>query len=481
MSLRAASLRSKRSFDGLFSRQQKIPSVEDGETLRTPVYLQHKMRKLRAKLIEKDLAEVQRLSRLGSVRRPVVSCRRPERNWNWGQTTAGQPLASAGWARARTHGDHFTVHRLGNVAPPLEVDPFPNWLDPRLLAALEASGITRPSPVQRECLDVLAQETVRPVLLLAEAGSGKTLAYMLPLLQGLLQGLPRALVVAPGQELAAQLANVAESLAAACGLTARLLAHRTSHTSVGQAHMLVSTPGVLRNASIGLGDVGRVVLDEVDTLLDEGFQRQVFRIVEALRPDKQLVLVGAARPEQEALSELLGGSEDSLVHVTSMQLHRLLPHVEHRFMRVRVAAKAAKLMELLQYHGPQLVFVNKTSCCKWLGHMLHENGKDSALLHGELPSKERRRHYARFANGETKLLVCTDLGSRGLDTSHAERVINYDLPARPADYLHRAGRVGRLRGAAHPTVISLVASAADARLAQTIEMAARGARAVDSR
>lgn len=245
--------------------------------------------------------------------------------------------------------------------------------------------------------------------------------------------------------------------------------------------MLVSTPGVLRNASIDLRDVGRVVLDEVDTLLDESFQRPIFRIVEAVRPDTQLVLVGAARPEQETLSELLGGSEDSLVRVTSMQLHRLLPHVEHRFVRVRVAAKAGKLMELLQHRGPQLVFVNSTSCCKWLGHLLRENGRDVALLHGELPSEERRQHYARFANGETNLLVCTDLGSRGLDTSHAERVINFDLPTRPADYLHRAGRVGRLQGAARPTVISLVASAADARLAQTIEMAARGARAVDSR
>ncbi|KAK8774573.1 putative ATP-dependent RNA helicase Dbp21E2 [Amblyomma americanum] len=481
MSLRAASLRSRRSFDGLLSRQQKIPSGEDGEVLRTPVYLQHKLRKLRAKLIEKDLAEVQRLSRLGSVGRPVVSCRRPERNWNWGQTTVGQPLASAGWARSRSHGDHFTVHRLANVAPPLEADPFPKWLDPRLVAALEDQGITRPSPVQRECLDVLVRETVRPVLLLAEAGSGKTLAYLLPLLQNLLQGLPRALVVAPGRELAAQLAKVADTLAAACGLKARLLAGRRPPADVGQAQMLVSTPGVLSSGSIDLQAVGRVVLDEVDTLLDESFQRRVFRIVEAVRPDTQLVLVGAVRPDEEVLSELLGGSEDSLVHVTSTQLHRLLPHVEHRFMRVRSAAKAAKLMELLQHRGPQLVFVNSTSCCNWLGHVLRENERDAALLHGELPSEERRRHYARFASGETNLLVCTDLGSRGLDTSHAVRVINFDLPSRPADYLHRAGRVGRLQGAAHPTVISLVSSAADARLAQTIELAAREARAVDSR
>uniref|UniRef100_A0A023GKR8 Putative atp-dependent rna helicase n=1 Tax=Amblyomma triste TaxID=251400 RepID=A0A023GKR8_AMBTT len=481
MPLRAASFRSKRSFDSLLSRQQKIPSVEDGATLRTPVYLQHKMRKLRAKLIEKDRAEVQRLSRLGSVGRPVVSSRRPERNWNWGQTTVGQPLASAGWARARSHGDHFTVHRLANVTPPLETDPFPNWLDPRLLAALEARGITRPSPVQSECMEMLVRETVRPVLLLAEAGSGKTLAYLLPLLQGLLQGLPRALVVAPAQELAAQLASVANSLAAACGLTACLLAGRRAPANVGQAQMLVSTPGVLGSGSVHLGDVGRVVLDEVDTLLDESFQRPVFQIVEAVRPDAQLVLVGAARPDQESLSELLGESEDSLLRVTSTQLHRLLPHVEHRFLRVRAAAKSGKLMELLQHRGPQVVFVNSTSCCKWLGHVLRENGQDAAILHGELPSQERQRHYARFANRETNLLVCTDLGSRGLDTSHAERVINFDLPTRPTDYLHRAGRVGRLQGAARPTVISLVSSAADARLAQTIEMAAREARAVDSR
>lgn len=118
-------------------------------TLRTPVYLQHKMRKLRHKLLEKDRAALQRRGQLGNVRRPVVSCRRPERNWHWGQTTVGQPLASAGWARSsRSHGDHFTVRRLADAPPPLETEPFPDWLDPRLLAALRAMSITRPSPVQ---------------------------------------------------------------------------------------------------------------------------------------------------------------------------------------------------------------------------------------------------------------------------------------------------------------------------------------------
>lgn len=484
MSLAAASF--KFPLQSIFSRQLATAAENGTATLRTPVYLQHKMRQLRRKLVEKDREALQRLSRLGNTRRPVVTCRRPERNWNWGQTTVGQPLASGGWARSsRSHGDHFTVRRLADAPPPLETDPFPDWLDPRLLAALQAMSITRPSPVQLECLEVLTREIVRPVLCLAEPGSGKTLAYLLPLLQGMLQQLQhpqlQALVVAPGRELAAQLASVAYTLANACGLRACLLSGRVPPTHVEQAQLLVATPGILRHTD--LRRVRRLVLDEVDTLLDGSFRQDMTSILdEGVRPDAQLVLVGAARPDRDALSELLGSQEADLLRITSPQLHRLLPHVEHRFLRVRPSAKMAKLMELLQSKGQvQLVFANTTACCKWLDHLLHENGMEAACLHGEMPVQERRRQYARFAEGETDLMVCTDLGSRGLDTSRASRVINFDLPAQVHDYLHRAGRVGRLQGSPRATVISLVASVADAHLAQSIEIAAREARPVGAR
>lgn len=491
----AASVSYKRLFRNLFSIQfvgrvaqlATAAAAENGTaTLRTPVYLQHKMRQLRRKLIEKDRARVQRLGQLGNTRRPVVTCRRPERNWNWGQTTVGQPLASGGWARpSRSDGDHFTVRRLADAPPPLEADPFPDWLDPRLLSALQAMSITRPSPVQVECLEVLTQETKRPVLCLAEPGSGKTLAYLLPLLQGMLQQLqqrqPQALVVAPSRELAAQLAAVAHALTNACNLKACLLSSHVQTAHVEQAQLLVSTPGVLRHTD--LRRVTRLVLDEVDTLLDGSFLESITGIVdEMVRPDTQLVLVGAARPEHDALSHLLGDQEADLLRITSPQLHRLLPHVEHRFLRVRPAAKMAKLMELLRSRGQaQLVFANTSACCKWLGHLLRENGMEAACLHGEMPAQERRQQYARFAKGETDFLVCTDLGSRGLDTSRASRVINFDLPADVADYLHRAGRVGRLQGSPHATVISLVASVADVHLAQSIEIAAREARPINDR
>uniref|UniRef100_A0A224YK30 ATP-dependent RNA helicase n=1 Tax=Rhipicephalus zambeziensis TaxID=60191 RepID=A0A224YK30_9ACAR len=483
----AASCSYKRLLRNLCSRQLATAAAENGSaTLRTPVYLQHKMRQLRRKLIEKDRAAVQRLGQLGNARRPVVTCRRPERNWNWGQTTVGQPLASGGWARtSRSHGDHFTVRRLADAPPPLEADPFPDWLDPRLLAALQAMSITRPSPVQLECLEALTQETRRPVLCLAEPGSGKTLAYLLPLLQGMLQQLqqqqPQALVVAPSRELAAQLAGVAHALANACNLKACLLSSRVQPTHIEQAQLLVSTPGVLRHTD--LRRVTRLVLDEVDTLLDDSFLESITSIVdEVVRPDAQLVLVGAARPDRGALSMLLGDQEANLLRITSPQLHRLLPHVEHRFLRVRPAAKMAKLMELLQRKGQaQLVFTNTSACCKWLGHLFRENGMQASCLHGEMPAQERRQQYARFAKGETDFLVCTDLGSRGLDTSRASRVINYDLPANVEDYLHRAGRVGRLQGSPHATVISLVATVADVHLAQSIEIAAREARPINDR
>lgn len=478
----------KRPLDVLFCRQLTSHAAVENGVLRTPVYLQHKMRQLRRKLLEEDRAAVQRRSRQGNARRPVVSCRRPQFNWNWGQTTPDQPLASAGWARARSHGDHFTVRRLADAPPPLEADPFPAWLDPRLLAALEARGILQPSPVQSECLAVLCQERERPVLCLAEAGSGKTLAYLLPLLQGLLEGGEQALVVAPSRELAAQLAHEARGLAQACGLGARLLLAGGGRRPSGPGdndRLLVSTPGGL--SRVDVRRVGRLVLDEVDTLLDDSFRPAALHITQSVRPGAQLVLVGAARPSRESLDELLGGAggQEKLVWVRSPQLHRLLPHVEHRLVRVRAEAKAGALVELVKRHAsssapsPQLVFANSSAGCHWLAHLLRAQGLRVACLHGDLPAQERQQQYRRFVSGEATVLVCTDLASRGLDVAGAQQVVNFELPTRAADYLHRAGRVGRLRGAPHARVVSLVASRADARLAQSIERAAREAQPVE--
>lgn len=477
----------KRPLDVLFCRQLTSHAAVENGVLRTPVYLQHKMRQLRRKLLEEDRAAVQRRSRQGNARRPVVSCRRPQFNWNWGQTTADQPLASAGWARARSHGDHFTVRRLADAPPPLEPGPFPAWLDPRLLAALEARGILQPSPVQSECLAVLCQERQRPVLCLAEAGSGKTLAYLLPLLQGLLEGGgEQALVVAPSRELATQLAHEAHGLAQACGLGARLLLAGRGRRPSGPGdndRLLVSTPGGL--SRVDVRRVGRLVLDEVDTLLDDSFRPASLHIAQSVRPGAQLVLVGAARPSRESLDELLAaagaGQESEMLRVRSPQLHRLLPHVEHRLVRVRAEAKAGALVELVKRHtaSPQLVFANSSAGCQWLAHLLRAQGLRVACLHGDLPAQERQRQYGRFASGEATVLVCTDLASRGLDVAGAQQVVNFELPARAADYLHRAGRVGRLRGAPHARVVSLVASRADARLAQSIERAAREAHPVE--
>lgn len=495
MSLRVALLFTKAAYvkrpvDVLFCRQLASHAAGNEVLLRTPVYLQHKMRQLRRKLLEADRAQVQRRSRLGNVRRPVVSCRRPQCNWNWGQTTADQPLASAGWARARSHGDHFTVRRLAHAPPPLEAGPFPDWLDPRLVAALGARGICQPSPVQSECLEVLWRERERPVLCLSEAGSGKTLAFLLPLLQGLLEdgGQGQALVVAPSRELAAQLAREARSLAQACGLGARLLlaARGRSRRPSGEEEdrLLVSTPGGLNR--VDLRRVGRLVLDEVDTLLDDSFRPAALHIAQSVRPGAQLVLVGAARPSWASLEELLAGAgaggPEELVRVTSAQLHRLLPHVEHRLMRVRPAAKAGALVELVKRHsGPQLVFANSGAGCRWLADLLRAQGIQAACLHADLTAQERRREYGRFASGEAPVLVCTDVAAKGLDTTRAQQVVNFELPARAADYLHRAGRVGRLQGASHARVLSLVASRRDARLAQSIERAAREAHPVEER
>lgn len=479
--------------------------------------------------------EQQRSGR-GSFQRPVlvqpgpllVSARRPELNQP-ARLTLGRweraPLASRGWKHRRSRRDHFSIERVQQEAPALKnlssrgsfVDL---GLEPRVLLALQGAvpEVVQPTSVQSKTIPPLLRG--RHILCAAETGSGKTLSYLLPLFQRLLRGpvldsrsstTPRGLVLVPSRELAEQVQAVAQSLGRYLGLQVIELGGGLGMSRLKlqvckrpSADVLVATPGALwkalKSQLISLHHLNFIVLDEVDTLLDESFLELVDYILDKspiaespaeledpFNPKAQLVMVGATFPE--GLNQLLGKvtSPDSLTTITSSKLHCIMPHVRQTFMRLKGAEKVTELVQILKQHdkanktepsGTVLVFCNSASTVNWLGYILDDHKIQHLRLQGQMPASMRAGIFQNFQKGSQNILVCTDIASRGLDSIHVEVVINYDFPPTLQDYIHRAGRVGRVGSEVPGTVISFVTHPWDVSLVQKIELAARRRRSL---
>uniref|UniRef100_A0A8C3PT14 RNA helicase n=1 Tax=Calidris pygmaea TaxID=425635 RepID=A0A8C3PT14_9CHAR len=362
--------------------------------------------------------------------------------------------------RGKACGDYFQLEPSQEAAPALQAPPpeagqGPSFaqmgLRPALLAGLEGLSIGRPTAVQRLAIPALRRG--RSALCAAETGSGKTLAAVGP-------ASPRGLVVLPSRELAAQVGAVAAALCRAAGLQVRGLRgggaagglRRQLRAAPPGAAVLVGTPGALREALrrrfLALGRLRWMVLDEADALMDESFART------------QVVVVGATFPT--GLSQTLGKFTDvgRFITLSTQSLHRLPPHVQQKFVRLKGQDKPPELLQLLKERlasgGAVLIFCNSASTVNWLGYILDDHKIKHLRLQGQMSAAARAGIFASFQKGDVPVLVCTDLASRGLDTSSVQLVVNYDFPDTLQDYLHRAGRVGRVGSKVPGAVVSFV-------------------------
>ncbi|KAL6080253.1 hypothetical protein STEG23_010374 [Scotinomys teguina] len=241
-------------------------------------------------------------------------------------------------------------------------------------------------------------------------------------------------------------------------------------------------------------------LDEADTLLDESFLEHVDYILgkssiaespaeleDPFNPKAQLVMVGATFPEgvNQLLSKVT--SPDCLTTITSSKLHCVMPHVRQTFLRLKGAEKVTELLQILKQHdkanktrpaGTVLVFCNSSSTVNWLGYILDDHKIQNGRLQGQMPASMRAGIFQSFQKDSQGILVCTDIASRGLDSIHVELVVNYDFPPTLQDYIHRAGRVGRVGSEVPGTIISFVTHPWDVSLVQKIELAARRRRSL---
>ncbi|XP_077374304.1 putative ATP-dependent RNA helicase DDX28 isoform X2 [Festucalex cinctus] len=415
-------------------------------------------------------------------------------------------LCSKGWKHKKSFGDYFTVNNIKSVAPFVfgsgqEEDikkPVKTFhklhISKELVETLERLNITHPTTVQLQTIPKVMRG--HNILCAAETGSGKTLSYLLPIVHKLHvdneiheEGSPKihAAVVVPSRELAEQVASVSRSLCAPLGMVTRTIGggrgvgHIKGVFKQGVPDILVATPGALvkalRRRYLDLSHLSFLVVDEADTMFDPSFANMLEDILRhteiASVPDEtqgpvrkaQLLVVGATFPC--GVGDVLNQVTDlgSMVVIKSKMLHFLMPHVKQTFLK--------------QEHGggaggdAVLVFCNKASTVNWLGYSLEEMGVPHARLQGEMPAVVRAGIFHNFQKGTVNVLLCTDVASRGLDTSRVRLVVNYDFPESHTDYIHRAGRVGRAGGCEGGEVLSFVTHPWDVELVQKIELAAR--------
>ncbi|XP_075693602.1 putative ATP-dependent RNA helicase DDX28 [Rhinoderma darwinii] len=437
----------------------------------------------------------------------LINSRRRELN-QFSSETCGQweqpPLVSRGWKHRQSRGDHFTIHRQREQRFwPETDDTFSSFsLDPRLVSAL---NITTPTWIQKRTIPVLLQG--KNVLCASETGSGKTLVYLIPIVHRLLtherdsSSDPRSLILVPSRELGFQVTSVAKGLCAQLGLSVRFAGGGHGRKAVERAFygdsldILVATPGALFKAlkwgKVSLSDLHYVVLDEADTLFDDTFceltegilmQTQIASRVsdlQGLDRKAQLAVIGATFPR--GVAKVLNKVTDlgSIDIIKSKMLHFLMPHVQQTFKRLKGSDKTSELLELVKKKVAEktgagvLVFCNNSSTVNWLGFILDDHGIKHARLHGQMPADMRKGIFEAFQKGQCDVLVCTDIASRGLDSLRVDTVVNYDFPYTLEDYLHRAGRVGRVGSKSNSIVVSFVTHLWDVELVQKIETAAR--------
>jgi ATP-dependent RNA helicase RhlE len=352
-------------------------------------------------------------------------------------------------------------------------------LNPILLDAVEAAGFTEPTPIQAQAIPPALLG--RDVLASAKTGSGKTAAFLLPILQRLLanprRGATRALIVTPTRELAAQIHSHFALFAGPSGLTAATIFGGVGMEPQVQAFkrnvdVIVATPGrlldPLRHTYARFGGIEVLVLDEADRMLDMGFLPDVKRILARLPVKRQTLLFSATMPEP-----IVALTKNILADAVAINIGRVAKPAEgvkHTVFSVEQELKGALFVHLLEKHEMErvLIFTRTRHRADRLAKFIARAGIAAMPIHGGRSQSQRDAALNSFRDGRLRVLVATDIAARGIDVVDLAHVVNYDVPNVPDDYVHRVGRTARAEATGDAFTFVSAAEEADMR---TIEKA----------
>jgi ATP-dependent RNA helicase RhlE len=325
-------------------------------------------------------------------------------------------------------------------------------LRPEVVAAVRGVGYTEPTPIQEQAIPLALAG--RDLIGLAQTGTGKTAAFVLPIVDRLMDGprRTRALILTPTRELAAQVEESCVSYIGRMPLSVVAVyggvALEPQEKKLRQgADIVVATPGRLldhlERQNVVFDELELLVLDEADRMLDMGFAPQINRIVEQVPRYRQTLLFSATMPpEVEALARKYL-RKPVVVQVGRRSM--AASTVTHAVYPVPREKKSELLIELLRKPNMDsvLVFTRTKHGADRVVRRLEEAGIEATAMHADKSQGQRTRALEDFKRGAIRVLVATDIAQRGLDISGISHVINYDVPQQPEDYVHRIGRTGR--------------------------------------
>ncbi len=330
-------------------------------------------------------------------------------------------------------------------------------LAPSILAAIEESGYTEPTPIQEGAIPHIIAG--RDVIGSAQTGTGKTAAFALPalhLLGGHKEGAaPRCLVLGPTRELAAQVEGQFKKYGKGsepkCCLVHGGVGYGKQRDELAAgADVVIATPGRLldhiQQKTFNLDSIELLILDEVDRMLDMGFIDDVKRIIRLCRNKKRQTLLFSATVSED-IKRLIKGSLKDPVEVAISVKITPAETVKHEVYPVGAMQKFDLLIALIDHMeiDSMIIFCRMKVGADRITRWLQERGLSCAAMHSNLPQKARTKALEQFKEGKIKILVATDIASRGLDIANVTHVINYDVPEHAEDYVHRIGRTGRAR------------------------------------
>jgi ATP-dependent RNA helicase RhlE len=326
-------------------------------------------------------------------------------------------------------------------------------LHPSIMAGVRALGYTKPTPIQLQAIPPIMQG--RDIIGLAQTGTGKTAAFVLPILQRLLQGprgRTRALIISPTRELAEQTCEAINDLGKQTGLRGVAIyggvsmEQQTRQLTKG-VEIITACPGRLLDhlwkGTVDLSHLEVLVIDEADRMFDMGFLPDIRNILKCILHKRQTLLFSATMPQN--IRRL---AREILHDPVTVQIGRTLPAktVSHFLYPVQQHLKTTLLKELLRKTDTEsvLVFTRTKHRASRVAQQLVRAGYRVTSLQGNLSQNQRQAALDGFRNGSIKILVATNIAARGIDVLSISHVINYDMPESTDDYIHRIGRTGRV-------------------------------------
>ena len=347
-------------------------------------------------------------------------------------------------------------------------------LSPEIVSTIEKIGFVHPTPIQAAIIPTSL--TGRDVIGLAQTGSGKTAAFVLPLAEKLVHGRGvRGLILAPTREIALQTKAFLDifgrhhDLKTACLIGGVKMKPQLDELRAGP-DIIVATPGRLmdhvKRRTTAIDKIEVLVLDEADHMLDLGFLPQIREILKRVPRERQTLMFSATMPDSIEMIARDFMNNPVRVDITPVGAAE---GITHRLYLVKEADKRNALLALLQQElGSTLVFTRRKVDAEWLFHILERQGHPVARIHSDQSQGKRVSALKTFREGEHRILVATDIAGRGIDIPGIEQVINFDIPENVDDYIHRAGRTARGKALG---IVSTIATWEDLAMVRKIEEA----------